>query len=150
MIHNSGSDIHKNIDKIFIIKSKDVHYPFQHVLQKRPLVYDESIALIIKPVPDDVRYPGNSKITDSGQLTTYKVLISITDQNCENERELMNFLNQKVILDIRYLNAGRSIIGCNENPLQFIYEDDNASNASQSHGYNVECSGNTYFTKVNL
>lgn len=150
MIHNSGSDIHKNIEKIFVIKAKDVHYPFQYVLQKRNLVFDENSALVIKPVPDDVRYPANAKITDSGQLFTYKVLISVTDQNCENDNELMNFLNQKVILVFKYLNAGRSIIGCNENPLQFLYEDDNASSASQSHGYNIECSGNTYFTKVNL
>ncbi|MFN7013536.1 MAG: hypothetical protein ACK4ON_04595 [Bacteroidia bacterium] len=133
-----------------MIKAKDVLYPFQYVLQKRNIVFDEDFALIIKPLPDDVRYPANAKITDSGQLLTYKVSISINDQNCSNESELMNFINQKVILVFQYLNAGRTIIGCNENALQFLFEDDNASSASQSHGYNIECSGNTYFTKVNL
>lgn len=150
MIHNNASDIYKNVEKIFIIKAKDVHYPFQYVLQKRNLVFDEDAALIIKPLPEDLRYPANSKITDSGQLTTYKVGISVSDQNCDTESEIMDFINQKVILVFKYLNAGRTIIGCNENPLQFLFEDDNAAGPTQNHGYNIECAGNTYFTKVNL
>jgi hypothetical protein len=150
MILNTTLELYKNIDTIFIIKNKDVFYPLQHVLQKKNIVFDENSALAIKLLPEDMRYPANSKITDSGQITAYKLSLSITDQDKHTEEQLFDCINQKVIVVFKYLNAGRCVVGCNENPLFFLFEDDNASNPIQNHGFNVELTGNTYFTKVNL
>lgn len=149
MISNNTSEIFKNVYKIHIIKSKDVFYPLQHVLQKKNLVFDERSVLTIKPLPEDLRYPASSKLTDSGQTTTYKISLSVVDQEPQTEEQLMEYLNQNVILVFDYFNTGRCIIGCNENPLFILLEDNNASSALQDHGFSVEIAGTTYFAKVN-
>lgn len=150
MIKNLSPENYKNIYKISIIPAKSVNYPLLYVLQKRNIVFDDDQALIIRPLPEDLKYPSNSKMSDSGVFFNYKLAISITDQSPSTEDQLMKHINQKVIVVLHYNNEGRMIIGCNENPLMFLFEDDNSSNPSTNNGYNVECSGNTYFTKVNL
>lgn len=150
MIRNMTPENYKNILKISIVPAKSVNYPLQYVLQKRNIVFDNDQALIICPLPEDLTYPSSSKMSDSGMFLNYKIGISITDQSELTEEQLMKFYNQKVIVVLHYNNEGRMIIGCNENPLMFMFEDDNSTNPAKNNGYNVECSGNTYFTKVNL
>lgn len=149
MITNIFSENYKNIDKISIIDSKKVFYNLQSVLQKRDINFDDEDALIICPLPEDIKYPSSSKIVDSGQLFSYKVDITITNQSSYTESQLYRYLNKKVILILHY-REGKIIIGCNENPLQFLFDEDNSTNPTANNGYSVQLAGNTYYGKVNL
>lgn len=150
MINNQHPEFYKNIQKVSIIESKNVLYNLQSVLQKKNIFFDEDSALVIRPLPEDIRYPSNSKMTDGGMIVNYKISFSIIEQSIETEKKLQSYENKRVIVVLHYNNSGKIIIGCNENPLTFLYEDDNTSNPSMNNGFNIECSGNTYFTKVNL
>lgn len=149
MIKNQHPEFYKNIQKISIINSKDVLYNLQSVLQRKNIFFDEDAALVIRPLPEDIRYPSSSKMTDGGMILSYKIAISIIEQSVETEKKLEKLQNKRVIMVLHYNNSGRMIIGCNENPLTFLYEDDNTINPSSNNGFNIECIGNTYFTKVN-
>jgi hypothetical protein len=147
MINNFLPDNYKNITKISIIDAKKVFYPLKYVIEKRDILIDEDSALTILPLPEDIKYPSNTKITDAGMLWDYKLEISINNQNPITEAELLKNVNKKVIVVFHH-NDGKIIFGCNEMPLQFLYGDDNTSNPATHCGYSVECRGNSYFSKV--
>lgn len=148
MINNSTSESINFLKKISILDSKKVFYPLRSVLLKKDISFNDDDALIILPLPEDVKFPSTTKITDSGQLFNYKIDITITDQSEPTEQELMRFINKKVIAVFHYDN-GKVIIGCNENPLQFLFNDDNTTNPLSTHGFSVVLSGTTYYLKVN-
>lgn len=148
MINASETDQYKFITKISILDAKAVFYPLSYVLQKRDIYFNEDLALIIKPLPEDIKYPGSAKLTDSGQLHDYKIDISINNQMASTQRQLENCA-RKVIVVLHY-NQGKIILGCNEMPLQYLYSDDNTSNPSGDNGFSVTCRGNSYYLKVSL
>lgn len=147
MITNDQHDNYKNITKVSILDAKKVFYPLKYVLEKRDILIDEDSALIIKPLPEDIKYPSNTKMVDSGTIWEYKVEISINNQHHLTEAQLMKFTNKKVIVVFHH-NDGKIIIGCNEMPLQYLYSEDNTSNPGSYCGYSVELKGNSYFSKV--
>ncbi|UOX35301.1 hypothetical protein LXD69_07220 [Flavobacterium sediminilitoris] len=147
MIDNFSPDNYKNITKISILDAKKVFYPLKYVLEKRDILIDEDYSLIIIPLPEDIKYPSNTKMTDAGMIWNYKVEITINNQKSITEAKLLEFVNKKVIVVFHH-NDGKIIIGCNEMPLQYIYGDDNTTNPAAHCGYSVECRGNSYFSKV--
>ena len=148
MINNSNSESINFLKKISILDSKKVFYPLRSVLLKKDISFNDDDALIILPLPEDVKFPSTTKITDSGQLFNYKIDITITDQSPQTEEELMKLFNKKVIAVFHY-DSGKVIFGCNENPLQFLFNDDNTTNPISTHGFSVVLSGTTYYLKVN-
>jgi hypothetical protein len=149
MITALTSENYKNINKVSILDAKDVFYPLKYVLQKRDIAFDEDLALVIIPLPEDIKYPSTSKMTDAGVLKDYKIEISINNQLPETEAQLEKKVNRKVIVVLHH-NYGKIIIGCNEMPLEFLYNDDNSTNPQVDNGYTVSCRGNAYFTKVSI
>ncbi|MFV5696671.1 hypothetical protein ACM55G_14675 [Flavobacterium sp. LB3P122] len=149
MIHALTPDNYKNITKVSILDARDVFYPFKYVLQKRDIVFDEDLALVIYPMVEDIKYPATSKMTDAGVLRDYKIEISINNQLPETEAQLEAKMNRKVIVILHH-NYGKIILGCNEMPLEYIYNDENTTNPQGDNGYVVTCRGNAYFTKVSL
>lgn len=149
MITNIFAENYKHITKVCILDARKVFYNMQCVLQKRDIFFDDDDALIIHPLPEDIKYPSSSKIVDSGHLFSYKSEITIINQDSYTESELARFLNKKVIL-VFYYKQGKIIIGCNENPLQFMFDEDNSSNPATNNGFTVIISGNTCYGKVNL
>lgn len=147
MITALTSENYKNITKVSILDAKTVFYPLKYVLQKRDIKFDEDLALVIYPMPEDIKYPATSKMTDAGVLKDYKLEISINNQLPETEAQLERKVNRKVIVVLHH-NFGKIIIGCNEMPLEFLYNDDNSSNPQSDNGYTVYCRGNAYFSKV--
>lgn len=149
MITALTSENYKNINKVSILDAKDVFYPLKYVLQKRDIVFDEDLALVIIPLPEDIKYPATSKMTDAGMLKDYKIEISINNQKPETEAQLEKKVNRKVIVVLHH-NYGKIIIGCNEMPLEFLYNDDNTTNPQSDNGFTVSCRGNAYFLKVSI
>jgi len=149
MIHALTSENYKNINKISILDARDVFYPLKYVLQKRDITFDEDLALVIIPLPEDIKYPATSKMTDAGVLKDYKIEISINNQLPETDAQLERKVNRKVIVVLHH-NYGKIIIGCNEMPLEFLCNDDNTTNPQLDNGYTVSCRGNTYFSKVSI
>lgn len=149
MIHALTSENYKNITKVSILDAKDVFYPLKYVLQKRDITFDEDLALVIIPMAEDIKYPASSKMTDAGVLRDYKIEISINNQLPETEAQLEAKVNRKVIVVLHH-NHGKIILGCNEMPLEYLYNDDNTTNPQGDNGYTVTCRGNAYFTKVSL
>lgn len=147
MIHALTSDDYKNINKVSILDAKDVFYPLKYVLQKRDIVFDEDLALVITPLPEDIKYPSSAKITDAGTLRDYKIEISINNQKPETIDQLEKKVNRKVIVVLHH-NYGKVILGCNEMPLEYLYHDDNTTNPQSDNGFTVTCRGNAYFLKV--
>lgn len=147
MITALSSENYKNITRVSILDSKAVFYPLKYVLQKRDITFDEDLALIIKLIPEDLKYPATSKMTDAGVLKDYKIEISINNQLPETEAQLERFVNKKVIVVLHH-NFGKIILGCNEMPLEFLFNDDNSSNPQTDNGFTVTCRGNAYFLKV--
>lgn len=148
MITNSNFENFRDLKKIAILNSKNVFYPFSSVLQKKDIIFNDADALIIFPLPEDVKFPSSSKNTDSGMLFNYKVDITVTDQKEHTEEQIVKFMNKKVIIVFFYEN-GKVIIGCNENPLQFLFNDDNSSVPTSDQGFSITVAGSTYFLKVN-
>jgi hypothetical protein len=149
MIHALTPDDYKNITKVSILDAKTVFYPFKYVLEKRDISFDEDLALVILPMIEDIKYPATSKMTDAGILRDYKIEISINNQNPETEAQLEKMVNRKVIVVLHH-NYGKIIIGCNEMPLDFLYNDDNTVNPQSDNGFTVTCRGNAYFLKVSI
>jgi hypothetical protein len=135
------------ITKVAIIDFKKVVYNLQSVLQKKDISFDDDEALIILPMPEDVRFPSSTKITDAGTVWNYKVGISINNQSASTVDQLMAYLNKKVIT-VLYTKNEKIIIGCNEQPLSFLPEEDNTVRGDQFNGLSVSLSGNTYYNKV--
>ena len=149
MIQALTSENYKNITKVSIVDAKDVFYPLKYVLQKRDITFDEDLALVIYPMPEDIKYPASSKMTDAGVLRDYKIDISINNQLPETEAQLERHINRSVIVVLHH-NYGKIILGCNEMPLEYNYTDDNTINPQGDNGFSVSCRGNAYFTKVSL
>lgn len=149
MIHAITSDDYKIINKISILDAKSVFYPLKYVLEKRDISFDEDLALVIIPMIEDIKYPASSKMTDAGVLRDYKIEISINNQKPETEAQLEKLVNRKVIVVLHH-NYGKIIIGCNEMPLEYLYNDDNTVNPQSDNGFTVTCRGNAYFLKVSI
>lgn len=149
MIDATTSDNYKNINKVVILDNKKVFYPLKHQLQKRDISYDEDLAVIICPLPEDLKYPVASKVTDAGTIRDCKIEITINNQSSSTQDQLELMTNRKVIV-ILYYPEGKMIFGCNENPLEFLYNPDNSSKPQEDSGFTVLCRGNTYFTQVSL
>ena len=148
MITNQNQESFGPLKKISIIDSKKVFYPLQYVLQKRDISFNDDDALIIIPLPEDVKFPSSAKIIDSGMLFSYKVDITVTDQSTETENQITKLTNKKAIVVFHY-HQKKIIIGCNENPLQFLFNDDNTTNPAADNGFSIILTGNTYYLKVN-
>jgi hypothetical protein len=149
MIHALTSDDYKNITKVSILDAKSVFYPLKYVLEKRDISFDEDLALVIIPMIEDIKYPASSKMTDAGVLRDYKIEISINNQSPETEAQLEKKVNRKVIVVLHH-RYGKIIIGCNEMPLEYLYNDDNTVNPQSDNGFTVTCRGNAYFLKVSI
>lgn len=149
MIHAITSDDYKLINKISILDAKSVFYPLKYVLEKRDISFDEDLALVIIPMIEDIKYPATSKMTDAGVLRDYKIEISINNQSPETEAQLEKKVNRKVIVVLHH-RYGKIIIGCNEMPLEFLYNDDNTVNPQSDNGFTITCRGNAYFLKVSI
>lgn len=148
MINALTSENYKNITKVSILESKSVFYPLKYVLQKRDITFDEDLAVVISSlIPEDLKFPSTSKMTDAGMLKDYKIEISINNQNPLTIEGLENLHNRKVIVVLHHA-AGRIILGCNEMPLEYLYNDDNTTNPQNDNGFTVTCRGNAYFLKV--
>jgi hypothetical protein len=91
-------------------------YPLKYVLEKRDIAFDEDLAIIIKLMPEDLKYPASVKMTDAGVLRDYKIEVAINNQHPETIDQLENLVNRKVIVVLHH-NFGKIIIGCNEMPL---------------------------------
>ncbi|MBN8565246.1 MAG: hypothetical protein J0M25_00740 [Flavobacteriales bacterium] len=135
------------ITKVAIIDFKKVVYTLQSVLQKKDISFDDDEALIILPLLEDVRFPSSTKITDAGTVWNYKVGININNQHPTTVEQVLAYLNKKVIA-VLYTQNEKIIIGCNEQPLSFLPEEDNTVRGDQFHGLSVSLSGNTYYNKV--
>lgn len=149
MITNNPSDSFKHITKVSILDSKKAFYPLRYALSKRNITINESECLTVMTLPEDVTYPSTVKTGDNGMLYDYKIGITVTNQDAITEEQLMKFLNKKVIVVLHHA-AGRIIFGCNELPLQFIFNDDNATVPSATTGFSIDCRGVSYIPKVNL
>jgi hypothetical protein len=149
MIQAITSDDYKNITKVSILDAKEVFYPLKYVLEKRDIAFDEDLALVILPMIEDIKYPASSKMTDAGVLRDYKIEISINNQSPETEAQLEKKVNRKVIVVLHH-NYGKIIIGCNEMPLDYLFNDDNTVNPQLDNGFTVICRGNAYFLKVSI
>lgn len=149
MIDAITPENYKHINKISILDSKKVFYPLKYVLEKRDIIFDDDDALIIIPIPEDIKYPSSTKITDAGVLRDYKIEISINNQFAHTQEQLEARSNSKVILVLHHA-TGKIIIGCNEMPLDYLYSDDNTTNPASDNGFTVTCRGNAYFLKVSI
>jgi len=149
MINALTPENYKNITKATILDAKTVFYPMKYVLEKRDIVYDEDLAVEIKLLPEDIKYPSSSKMTDSGIIRNYKIELSINNQLPETERELESLQNRKVILVLHH-PFGRIIFGCNEMPLDYLFDDENTVDPQKYNGFSVTCSGTAYFLKVSV
>lgn len=149
MIDALTSDDYKMITKISILDSRAVFYPLQYVLQKRDISFDEDLALVIKPMAEGVKYPSSSKMTDAGLIRDYKIEFSTNSQDPEVQERFEMMHNRKVIVVLHH-KFGKIIIGCNEMPLDYLYDDDNTTNPQLDNGFTVTCRGNAYFLKVSL
>jgi hypothetical protein len=67
---------YKDITKISILDAKVVFYPLKYVLEKRDIAFDEDLAIIIKLMPEDLKYPASVKMTDAGVLRDYKIEVA--------------------------------------------------------------------------
>lgn len=148
MINALHSDNFLNITKVTILDSKQVFYPMKYVLEKRDIVYDEDLATVITSlIPEDLKYPSTSKMTDAGMLKDYLIDISINNQTAKTVESLEALHNRKVIVLLHH-SEGKIIIGCNEMPLEYLYNDDNTTNPQSDNGFSVKCKGTAYFLKV--
>lgn len=149
MIDARVSENYKDITRVSILDAKKVFYPMKYVLEKRDIVFDDELAVEIRLLPEDLKYPASSKMTDSGILRDYKIEISINNQLPETVAKLEELINRKVIVVLHH-RWGKIIIGCNEMPLEYLFNDDNTVNPQQDNGFTVSCRGNAYFLKVSL
>lgn len=150
MISASTSDDFKNITKVSFLDAKKVFYPLKYVLEKRDVVFDDDQALIITNlVPEDLKYPASVKLTDAGMLRDYKIDVSVYNQSAHTEAQLEDFDHKKVIVVLHHAK-GKFIIGCNEMPLTFSFNDDNTTNPALDNGYTIVCRGNAYYLKVSI
>lgn len=149
MINATTPENYKNITKVSILNAKQVFYPLKYVLEKRDISFDEDLAVVIIPMPEDIKYPASSKMTDAGVLRDYKIEIAINNQLPDTETELARLDNQKVIVVLHHID-GKIIIGCNEMPLEYLYNDDNTTDPKNDNGFTVVCRGNSYFSKVSI
>jgi hypothetical protein len=149
MINAINSENYKNITKVSILDSKKVFYPLKYVLEKRDISFDEDQAVVIMPMLEDLKYPATSKMNDGGLIRDYKIEIAINNQSVETEQRLELLHNRKVIVVLHH-KYGKIIIGCNEMPLEYIYNDDNSTNPLSDNGFTVVCRGNAYFLKVSI
>lgn len=149
MINATTPDNYKNITKVSLLDAKAVFYPIKYVLEKRDISFDEDLAVEIKLLPEDVRYPSSSKMTDAGVIRNYKIDFNINNQLPETESKLQSLQNRPVILVLHHA-TGRMIFGCNEMPMQFLFDDENTIDPQKHSGFSVTCTGNTYFIKVSL
>ncbi|MEN9907159.1 MAG: hypothetical protein RLZZ540_300 [Bacteroidota bacterium] len=149
MIDARVSGNYININSASILDAKKVFYPMKYVLEKRDIVFDDDLAVKIKLLPEDIKFPATSKLTDSGLLRDYKIEISINNQLPETIEKLESLQNRKVLV-VLYHPYGKIIFGCNEMPLEYLFNDDNTVNPQQDNGFTVTCRGNAYFLKVSL
>lgn len=149
MIDARISQDYKNFTSVSILDAKKVFYPMKYVLEKRDIVFDDDLAVEIKLLPEDLKFPATSKLTDSGLLRDYKIEISINNQLAETIEQLESLQNRKVIVVLNH-RYGKIIFGCNEMPLEYLFNDDNTVNPQQDNGFTVTCRGNAYFLKVSL
>lgn len=149
MIDAITPENYKNITKVSILDAKQVFYPQKYVLQKRDIWFDEDLAAVIRTMPESIKYPSSSKMTDAGQLRDYKIEIPVNNQSPETQERLELLHNRKVIVVLHH-NFGKIILGCNEMPLDYLYNDDNSTNPQNDNGFVVTCRGNAYFLKVSL
>jgi hypothetical protein len=149
MIEAITSENYKNITHVSILDTKEVFYPLKYVLEKRDIAFDEDRAIVIKLMSEDIKYPATAKMTDAGVLRDYKIEISINNQSPETIEQLERLVNRKVITVLHH-NYGKIIVGCNEMPLEYLYNDDNTVNPQGDNGFTVTCRGNAYFLKVSI
>lgn len=149
MINALTPDNFKNIYKATILDARKVFYPLKYVLEKRDITYDEDLAVEIKLIAENIKYPSSSKMTDAGMLRSYKIDFDINNQSVVTETKLESLQNRKIILILHH-PQGHIIFGCNEMPLQFLFDDDNSSSPQKDSGFLVSCTGNAYFLKVSL
>ena len=149
MIHALTSDNYKNITKVSILDAKAVFYPLKFVLQKKDISFNEDLSITIIPLAEEIKYPSISKLTDSGILRDCKFEISINNQSRDTTEKLEQFINKKVILVLHH-KYGKIIIGCNEMPLTYTFDDDNTSSSQMDNGFSITCRGNSYFLKVSV
>jgi len=147
MITNHTASDTLLITKVAIIDFKKVMYNLQSVLQKKDISFDEDDSLIIIPLPEDVKFPSSTKISDAGTVWNYKISIDINNQHPNTVEQVMAYLNKKVICVI-YTKNEKIIIGCNEQPLLFLPEENNTVKPEAFHGLTISLSGNTYYNKV--
>lgn len=147
MIHSSISSDTLLITKMAIIDSKKIIYSLQSVLQKKDISFNEHDALIIIPMAEDVKFPSSTKITDAGTVWNYKIGIGINNQHKSTVDQVMAYLNKKVIC-VLFAKESKIIIGCNEQPLSFLPEEDNTVRSDGFLGLSVSLTGNTYYNKV--
>jgi carbamoylphosphate synthase large subunit len=84
------------------LDAKVVFYPLKYVLEKRD-IFDEDLAIIIKLMPEDLKYPASVKMTDAGVLRDYKIEVAINNQHPETIDQLENLVNRKVIVVLQFL-----------------------------------------------
>lgn len=147
MIDNNAEDPYKNITGISLIDAKKVFYPLRYALQKREINFDDQHSLYIKVFAEDISYPSTITTTDAGQLLDYSVSFDINNQAAATEQQLLEFINRKVIVVLHY-TYGRIILGCNDMPLIFSFNENNTTSPAGTSGYAVECNGKAYTPKV--
>ncbi|NRT11516.1 hypothetical protein [Flavobacterium sp. 14A] len=149
MIDATFTDNYKNVTKVTILDAKKVFYPLNYVLQKRNIIYDDDLAIEVSLLPENIKYPSSSKITDAGLIRAYKITFDINGQSPEHEAKLESYQNKKVIIVLHY-TGGRMIFGCNEMPLDYSFDDENTADPQSYSGFSITCSGNSYYLKVSL
>jgi len=147
MISNKTPSDTLLITKVAIIDSKKIIYSLQSVLQKKDISFNEHDALIIIPMAEDVKFPSSTKITDAGTVWNYKIGIGINNQHKSTVDQVMSYLNKKVIC-VLFTKESKIIIGCNEQPLSFLPDEDNTVRSDGFLGLSVSLTGNSYYNKV--
>ena len=146
VITNMIPDNYKHFNKVSFIDRRKVFYPLRFALQHRDINFNEENSLTVLPMPEDVNFPASVKLNDSGTLWEYRVEVTINNQDPVTEKELTAYLNRKVIIVLHH-NQGRVILGCNEMPLEFLYEDNNTTNPASVSGYTIQCAGKSLLPK---
>gem|GEM_PF-4561623 len=140
---------YKHLLKVSILDARKVFFPLNYLLQKRDIIFDDDQALIIHPIPEDVKFPGSAKLTDAGTLRTYKIEISINNQDSRIQEQLESLECRKVIVVFHFIHE-RMIFGCNEMPMDFSFNEDNSLSPGSDNGFTVLLNGNSYFLKVSV
>jgi hypothetical protein len=79
----------------FLFWMQRLFYPLKYVLEKRDIAFDEDLAIIIKLMPEDLKYPASVKMTDAGVLRDYKIEVAINNQHPETIDQLENLVIEK-------------------------------------------------------